>query len=114
MTAKTLCLLLYLLRFMEGQPDLCVTQAVLDDVQQYTGRTVTLEQMAEHRWARAFVVGNYMRRYSVTDMHTALRTWNGGPRGPYKHSTLGYLARAQREQERLRRMGYDNPMRKDE
>ena len=67
--------------------------AVVADVNRHHGTRYTHRDMHDRAKA-AHVCGLYLRTYAPgTSMEVQARTWNGGPRGAAKASTVGYWAR---------------------
>ena len=70
-----------------------ITQACLQDVNDFRGTRLTLEDCRKLSVAR-WVVISYLERWNaVYDYESACRTWNGGPNGMYKEATLAYWNR---------------------
>ena len=67
-----------------------IRQCALDDVNEYAGTELTLDDCYNPTVSR-WVCLQYLERWNALGSYeVAARTWNGGPRGRYKRSTDGY------------------------
>lgn len=79
-----------------------IRQPCLDDVNARYGTSVTLEQVQHNRGISRWVCVHYLRMYNAdTGYERAARTWNGGPRGPFKQATEPYWHRVKSELTRI-------------
>lgn len=71
-----------------------IRQICLDDVNRKYGTTVTLKDVQSSRAMSRWVCVHYVRMYSAgSSYEVAARTWNGGPSGRNKKSTITYWHR---------------------
>lgn len=71
-----------------------IRQACLTDVNTRYGTNITLAEVAKSRGLSRWVAVHYIRMYcKPLTYERAAMTWNGGPGGPLKESTIEYWLR---------------------